>query len=95
MNENVASQPHGIYVCHMPDTARTTVYLDVADYRRMKALAKAEGRTAADMIREAVAEYARRRAPAAAPRSVGAGRSGSGTVSERAEELLSGLGLAE
>jgi predicted transcriptional regulator len=77
---------------YMADTTRTTVYLDVADYRRVKALARAEGRTAAELIREAVAEYARRRSPAVGPRSIGAGRSGSGTIAEQAEELLSGLG---
>ena len=77
---------------YMADTTRTTVYLDVADYRRMKALARAEGRTAAELIREAVAEYARRRSLAVGPRSIGAGRSGTGTVAERAEALLSGMG---
>lgn len=71
---------------------KTTVYLDAADYRRLKALAAAEGRSAAELIRTAVAEYARRHASGGRPTSLGAGRSGDGSLSERSEELLSGLG---
>jgi hypothetical protein len=70
---------------------KTTVYLNAADYRRLQALARQEGRSAAELIREAVAEYAARRAPPA-PRSLGAGRSGQSELSERAEDLLGGLG---
>lgn len=69
-------------------TMKTTVYQDAADYRRLKALARAEGRSVAELIREAVAQYTTRRAGAAEPRSLGAGRSGRGDLSERAEELL-------
>lgn len=79
----------------MTDTTKTTVYLDAADYRRLKALARAEGRTAAELVREAVAEYTRRRAGSTRPRSVGAGSSGQADLSERAEELLAGLGSDE
>lgn len=71
---------------------KTTVYLNAADYRRLRALAQSEGRSTAELIREAVAEYAARRAPARLPRSLSAGRSGRGDLSERAEDLLSGLG---
>src|SRR2546429_6595551 len=71
---------------------KTTVYLTAADYRRLKALARATDRTTAELVREAVAEYARRHAPGARPKSLGAGRSGRGDVAERAEELLRGLG---
>src|SRR2546430_17632382 len=73
-------------------TTKTTVYLTAADYRRLKALARATDRTTAELVREAVAEYARRHAPGAHPKSLGAGRSGRGDVAERAEELLRGLG---
>lgn len=76
----------------MSEDARTTVYLDPADYRRLKALARAQGKPAAALIREAVAEYANRHAPAARPSSIGAGRSSTGTVAQRAEELLEGMG---
>jgi predicted transcriptional regulator len=73
-------------------TTKTTVYLSAADYRRLKLLARATQRTTAELVREAVAEYARRHAPAGGAKSVGAGHSGSGDVAERAEELLRGLG---
>ena len=71
---------------------KTTVYLDADDYRRLKALAAAEGRSAADLIRAAVSEYAHEHAPRRLPTSLGAGRSGDGRLSERAEELLGGFG---
>ncbi len=76
----------------MKGTAKTTVYLDAADYRRIKAIAHAEGRTAAAVVREAVAEYARRHGAAVRPRSLARGRSRRGDLSERAEDLLAGLG---
>ena len=69
-------------------TAKTTVYLEASDYRRLKALADAEGRSAAELIRAAVSEYVSRRPPAHLPSSLGAGRSGESALSERAEELL-------
>jgi len=71
---------------------KTTVYLDAADYRRLKALARAEGRPTAELIRAAVAEYAQRRGLRRLPASIGAGGSGDGSLSERAEELLEGMG---
>jgi hypothetical protein len=70
---------------------KTTVYLEEADYRALKAIARAKGRTTAALVREAVAEYAARERPRRVPRSLGAGRSRSGDISERAEELLAGL----
>jgi predicted transcriptional regulator len=76
----------------MADVLKTTVYLDAADYRRLKAIARACGRTPAALVREAVAEYAVREQPRRRPRSVGAGQSLRGDVSERAEELLAGFG---
>lgn len=79
----------------MSDTTKTTVYLDPSDYRRLKALAKSQRRPAAELVREAVAEYARRHAPPAQPSSIGAGRSGRGDLSERAEALLEGMGEGE
>lgn len=81
------------YVYHMSNPVlRTTVYLNADDYRRIKALAQAEGRTAAELVREAVAEYAARKDTPARPRTLGAGRSGSGSLSRQAEELLADLG---
>ena len=81
-----------IYVSHMSDWTKTTLYLPEADYSRLKAMARREGRPAAELVREAVAEYARRRGTKRLPRSLGAGRSGRRDISARAEELLGGMG---
>ncbi|MCX8073536.1 MAG: ribbon-helix-helix protein, CopG family [Candidatus Binatia bacterium] len=70
---------------------KTTVYLDRADYERLKALARKQGRKPAELVREAVAWYAREHG-ARLPASLGKGHSGKGDLSERAEELLEGLG---
>jgi predicted transcriptional regulator len=67
---------------------KTTVYLDSGDYRRLKAIARAQGRAPAELVREAVAEYTVREEPRRRPRSIGAGRSRTGTVARRAEALL-------
>lgn len=80
------------YRYHMPATTKTTVYLDAEAYRELQHLARREGRPAAELVREAVAEYAARRAVRALPASLGAGRSGKGDVASRAEELLAGFG---
>ena len=70
---------------------KTTLYLDPDDYRRLKRLAASRKRAPAVLVREAVAEYiARHEAPL--PRSLGAFRSGRRDLSERAEELLDGMG---
>ena len=71
---------------------KTTVYLDDADYQRIKGLAHQAGRTAAELVREAVSDYVKRHGSTRRPRSLGAGRSGRGDLSERAEELLVGMG---
>lgn len=72
---------------------KTTVYLDAQDYARLKARARREGRAPAELIREAVALYARRAGKAGArPRSIGAGKSGRRDLSERSEALLNGMG---
>lgn len=70
---------------------KTTVYLDRGDYERLKALARKQGRKPAELVREAVAHYAREHA-ASLPASLGKGRSGKGDLSERAEDLLGGFG---
>ncbi len=74
---------------------KTTVYLDAADYERLKRMARAEGRTAAELVQAAVAEYARRQPDGVRPRSLRAGRSRQGDLAERAEELLDDLGRDE
>ena len=64
----------------------------LADYRRIEALAKAEGRSPAELMHEAITQYAMRRASVLRPTSVGGGHSGRGDLSERAEELLGEMG---
>ena len=72
---------------------KTTVYLDPADYQRLQVIARTEGTTAAALLREAVHDFAERRAPRPRPRFIGSGHSKLGAVAERAEELLEGMGL--
>ena len=76
----------------MSSFVKTTVYLTEAEYLRLKELAKAQKRPAAELVREAVAQYAHRHARNERPQSLGAGRSGRGDLSERAGELLDGIG---
>jgi hypothetical protein len=71
---------------------KTTVYLDPADYRVLKRIAARTKRPPAELVREAVAEYAARHEPRRIPKSVGAFASGRRDLSERAEELLKGMG---
>lgn len=75
-------------------TRKTTVYLDAADYRRLQRLAREQGRPTAELIREAVAEYAGRHETRRRPTSIGSVRSGRSDLGEAAEELLEGLGEA-
>ena len=71
---------------------KTTVYLDEETYRRLKHLAREQGRAPATMVREAVAEYTVRHARRRKPRSIGAFKSGRRDLGSRAEALLAGLG---
>ena len=80
-----------IYGNHMPAT-KTTVYLDQADYERLKLIARRRRQPPAALLREAVREYADRHERGRGPRSIGAGRSGIRDLGERAEELLKGMG---
>lgn len=79
----------------MSEVTKTTVYLRRDDYRRLQAIAREQERSAADLIREAVADYAAKHGRKGPPRSLGTGRSGRGDLSERAEELLAGMGRGE
>ncbi|MFQ5704614.1 MAG: CopG family transcriptional regulator [Gemmatimonadales bacterium] len=75
----------------MADLEKTTVYLPKEAYRRLKLLAREQNKSAAELVREAVVEYAGRRAPTVLPTSIGAGHSGLKDLSERTEDLLSGM----
>jgi hypothetical protein len=72
---------------------KTTVYLDAAEYRRLKGVAAAQGRSTADLIRAAVTDYLGRGARSKPlPSSLGAANSGDPTLAERMEELMDGFG---
>jgi predicted transcriptional regulator len=73
---------------------KTTVYLETEAYRRLKFVAREGGVAPAELIREAIDEFIARRTRRRLPRSLGAGRTSQGTLSERAEELLGGFGKA-
>ncbi|GIW45702.1 MAG: hypothetical protein KatS3mg077_2984 [Candidatus Binatia bacterium] len=73
------------------DTLKTTVYLDRSAYEQLKAVARRQGKKPAELVREAVALYVQKHGRGL-PGSLGKGRSGQGDLSERAEELLEGLG---
>ena len=53
--------PYTVYGNKMDNAFKTTVYLEAAEYRKLKAIAEAEGRSTAELIREAVKEYGARR----------------------------------
>jgi len=73
-------------------TIKTTVYLNAADYRRLKSLAADEGRSAAELVREAVAEYTARATEREWPTSFGMGDSGDPHFAENYEDYLDGFG---
>jgi predicted transcriptional regulator len=74
------------------DRSKTTLYLDELVYRRLKALARARGVSPAALVREAMAQYVVQHDKGRRPRSIGAGASRRGDLSERAEDLLEGFG---
>lgn len=71
---------------------KTTVYLNAADYRRLKSLAGEQERSAADLVREAVAQYAAKATEREWPRSFGMGDSGDPHFAENYEDYLDGFG---
>lgn len=73
-------------------TIRTTVYPYAADHRRLKSLAAVRRRSVAELVREAVAEYAARLTRRQWPRSIGMGDSGIGDLAGRDEDMMDRLG---
>lgn len=71
---------------------KTTVYLNAADYRKLKSLAADQRRSAAELVREAVAEYAARATRRRWPQSIGMGDSGVPDLAERYEDMMDGFG---
>jgi len=76
-------------------TTKTTVYLEAQSYRRLKGLAARTGRSTAELVRAAVAEYALRHSRVSLPRSLGAGKRGRRDLGSRAEALLEDMGEDE
>ncbi len=66
---------------------KTTVYLETDTALQLKQLATSEGRPQAELIRDALADYTRRKKRPAIP-GLGEFDSGQTTVSERAEDIL-------
>lgn len=68
---------------------RTTVFADEHLIHELRDLARREGKTLSQVIREALERaVAERKGASAAPSILGIGRSGRGDVAERHEELL-------
>lgn len=76
----------------LPYMVKTTVYLDGDIYRRLKQLAKEEGRSPAQLVREALSEYTSKRGRKRKPQSIGAFKSRRRNLGRGAEELLRGFG---
>ena len=75
---------------------RTTVYLEERTVLELTRLAKEQGRSKAELIREALEGYvARTEHPRPLPRWVGMGGSGMPDLAERTEELYGELLEAE
>lgn len=66
---------------------KTTVYIDEITHRRLKQLARRQGRSQAEVMREALAAYVAQ-ASLPRPKGIGAYRSRRSHVAEKAEELL-------
>ena len=73
-------------------TIKTTVYLNAADYRRLKVMADDQRRSAAELVREAVAEYTAHATRCRWPGSIGMGDSGMCDLAERYEDMMDGFG---
>lgn len=66
---------------------KTTVYLDPETALALQQLASSQGRSQAELIREALTLYTRQATPPK-PKGIGGYRSGRSDVSERAKELI-------
>lgn len=76
--------------CNIYEMKRTTIFLDPSMERRLKALARHEGKSFAQCVREAVAQYVAqpKGAKRPLPSFFGIASGGDPDVSERFEELL-------
>lgn len=67
---------------------KTTVYLNTDAYKKIKAIAKAERRNPADLIREAIDTYADSHTARPMPPGIGGGNSGIPDLGSRVDEFL-------
>jgi len=74
---------------------KTTVYLDDAEYRRLKQTAHRKGQAPAAVIRQAIAEYNFRHKKRPWPKSIGAYHSGIPDLAQRDEYYLGAFGFGE
>ena len=78
-----------VYICYHIHMKRTTIFVPETLERDLQLYAKREGKPAAAVVREALAEYIARRQPASAlPSFAGRFASGRSDTAERHEELL-------
>ncbi len=54
----------------MKSFEKTAIYLKVEDHRRLKRMALAQGRTTADLVRDAVSEFVQRQPRTTGPRAL-------------------------
>lgn len=76
----------------MSSKVKTTIYLEDAEYRRLKRIAERERTSAAELIRAAVSDFLARHQPAGLPEWVGMLEADPTLASTEEEELLDGLG---
>jgi hypothetical protein len=76
----------------MASRQKTTLYLEADAYRRLKLVARDTGDSPAALVRIAIDEFLDRRPARRLPRSLGTGRSKTGDLSEKVEDLLGGFG---
>jgi len=67
---------------------KTTIYLDPEVALTLRQLAAVQGRSQAEIIRDAIQAYTSKTAARPRPKGIGAYQSGRTDVSERAEELM-------
>jgi hypothetical protein len=67
---------------------KTTIYIEPTVALTLRQLAAAQGRSQAEIIREAISSYASKSARRPRPKGIGVYESGRSDVSERAEELM-------
>jgi len=67
---------------------KTTVYMEPEVALTLRQIAAVQGRSQAEIIRDAIAAYTSKSAVRPRPKGVGAYESGRSDISERAEELM-------